>query len=42
LEAKNNREQVDILQLNEDISLIVEKINKLRVDIDLIINEIEA
>lgn len=42
LEAKDNREQVDILQLNEDISLIVEKINKLRVEIDLIINEIEA
>lgn len=42
VEAKDNREQVDIKQLNEDISLTVYKINKLRADIDTIIKEIEA
>jgi type I restriction enzyme M protein len=42
VEAKDNREQVDIKQLNKDISLTVEKINKLRADIDSIIKEIEA
>jgi len=40
--AKDNRELVDILQLNAEIEKTVEKINKLRGDIDLIINEIEA
>jgi len=42
IEAKDNREQVDISQLNEEVSKTVEKINTLRADIDLIINEIEA
>lgn len=42
VEAKDNREQVDIKQLNEEISVTVEKINKLRADIDSIIKEIEA
>jgi type I restriction enzyme M protein len=42
VEAKDNREQVDITQLNQEISLTVEKINKLRADIDNIIKEIEA
>jgi type I restriction enzyme M protein len=42
VEAKDTREQVDITQLNEEIALTVEKINKLRTDIDAIIQEIEA
>ena len=42
VEAKDNREQVDIKQLNQEISSTVEKINKLRADIDSIIKEIEA
>jgi type I restriction enzyme M protein len=42
VEAKDTREQVDIQQLNQEISLTVEKINRLRADIDGIINEIEA
>jgi len=42
VEAKDNREQVDITKLNEEISQTVVKINKLRTDIDVIIKEIEA
>jgi type I restriction enzyme M protein len=42
VQAKDNREQVDIKQLNENISSTVMKINKLRADIDSIIKEIEA
>ncbi len=42
VEAKDNRELVDITQLNQEISQTVEKINKLRADIDTIIKEIEA
>lgn len=42
VEARDNREQVDIKQLNEEISLTVNKINKLRADIDTIIKAIEA
>lgn len=42
VEAKDNRETVDITQLNAAISKTVEKINALRVDIDAIIKEIEA
>jgi type I restriction enzyme M protein len=42
VEAKDNREQVDIRQLNQEISFTVEKINQLRADIDNIIKEIEA
>jgi len=42
LEAKDNREHVDIAQLNEAIAATVEKINKLRADIDEIVKEIEA
>jgi len=41
VEAKDNREQVNIQQLNQEISTTVEKINRLRVDIDEIIKEIE-
>lgn len=42
IEAKDNREQVDITKLNLEISKTVEKINALRSDIDKIIKEIEA
>jgi type I restriction enzyme M protein len=42
IEARDNREKVDISVLNQEISLTVEKINKLRTDIDSIIKEIEA
>jgi type I restriction enzyme M protein len=40
--AKDNREKINIAELNEEVSNTVEKINTLRADIDLIINEIEA
>jgi type I restriction enzyme M protein len=40
--AKDNREQVNIAELNTEISKTVEKINTLRAAIDTIINEIEA
>jgi type I restriction enzyme M protein len=40
--AKDNREQVDITQLNVEIVTTVEKINALRLSIDEIINEIET
>lgn len=42
VEAKDNREIINIAELNKEISLTVDKINKLRADIDAIINEIEA
>ena len=38
--AKDNREQVDITQLNAEISTTVEKINALRISIDEIINSL--
>jgi type I restriction enzyme M protein len=40
--AKDNREKINIAELNEEVSKTVEKINSLRADIDLIIKEIEA
>ena len=40
--AKDNREKVDIAQLNEEIATTVDKINRLRMSIDAIINEIES
>lgn len=40
VEAKDNREQVDIEKLNVEISQIVDKINVLRDDIETIIKEI--
>lgn len=40
--AKDNREQVNIAQLNAEIAKTVERINVLRVSIDDIINEIEG
>lgn len=42
VEAKDNREKVDIKQLNTEISRTVEKIYALRLSIDEIIKEIEA
>ena len=40
--AKDNREDVNITQLNAEIATTVEKIDKLRAAIDLIVKEIEA
>jgi type I restriction enzyme M protein len=42
VEAKDNREYLDIHHLNEEISITVDKINKLRSNIDSIIKEIEV
>jgi type I restriction enzyme M protein len=42
LEAKDTREVIDITQLNAEIKNTVEKIDKLRADIDSIVAEIEA
>lgn len=40
--AKDLRVKINIAELNEEVSNTVKKINTLRADIDLIINEIEA
>jgi type I restriction enzyme M protein len=42
VEAKDNREQIDIKELNKEIDVTVQKIEKLRFEIDKIIKEIEA
>jgi type I restriction enzyme M protein len=42
LETKDHREQFDIVELNTEVTRTVEKIDRLRIDIDSIINEIEA
>ena len=42
VEAKDNREVVDIAQLNAELKIIVTKINQLRSDIDAIVAEIEG
>ena len=42
VEARDNREKINIAELNEEVSKTVEKIDKLRADIDAIIIEIEA
>lgn len=42
VEAKDNREKVDITLLNAEIAATVLKIDKLRADIDAIVKEIEA
>jgi type I restriction-modification system DNA methylase subunit len=42
VEAKDTREVVDISKLNEEIKTTVEKIDKLRSDIDAIVEEIEG
>jgi len=42
VEAKDNREVIDITELNAEIKTTVGKIDQLRIDIDAIIAEIEA
>jgi type I restriction enzyme M protein len=42
VEGKDTREKINIVKLNEEISNTVKKIDKLRADIDNIVNEIEA
>jgi type I restriction enzyme M protein len=42
VEAKDTREVIDIAKLNAEIKTTVEKIDKLRSDIDAIIEEIEG
>lgn len=42
VEAKDNREQIDIVELNKEVAKTVVKIDQLRADIDNIIKEIEA
>ncbi|MGJ1367109.1 type I restriction-modification system subunit M [Sphingobacterium spiritivorum] len=41
VEAKDKREKIDIVELNKEVAKTVEKIDKLRADIDNIIKEIE-
>ncbi len=40
--AKDNREKINIAELNKEVSKTVDKINKLRADIDAIVKEIEG
>ena len=42
VEARDTREVIDITQLNAEIKTTVEKIDRLRADIDAIVAEIEA
>jgi type I restriction enzyme M protein len=42
VEAKDNREVTDITKLNSELKITVEKINRLRSDIDKIVAEIEG
>ena len=42
VETKDHREKINIVELNIEVSETVEKINKLRTDIDSIIKKIEA
>ncbi len=42
VEAKDNREAVDITKLNSELKITVEKINRLRADINTIVAEIEG
>jgi type I restriction enzyme M protein len=42
VEAKDNREVVDITQLNAEVSTTVKRIDQLRTEIDAIIAEIEG
>jgi len=41
VEARDDREPIDIAELNREIAQTVEKINRLRTEIDNIISEIE-
>jgi type I restriction enzyme M protein len=40
--AKDNREKINIAELNKEISKTVDKTNALRADMDYIINVIES
>jgi type I restriction enzyme M protein len=42
VEVKDNREVVEITQLNAELKITVAKIDKLRVEIDAIVAEIEG
>ena len=42
MEKEDSREKIDIKVLNQQITEIVERENKLRLEIDKIISEIEA
>jgi len=42
IEAKDNREKIDIVELNNEVSKTVEKIDRLRAEINAIIQEVEA
>jgi type I restriction enzyme M protein len=42
IEAKDNREVVDIGELNAELKITVAKIDQLRADIDAIVAEIEG
>ena len=42
MEKEDTREKIDIILLNKQIAEIVERENKLRLEIDKIISEIEA
>lgn len=42
VEAKDNREVVDITELNAELKITVAKIDQLRADIDAIVAEIEV
>ncbi|WP_294276695.1 type I restriction-modification system subunit M [uncultured Chryseobacterium sp.] len=42
VEAKDNREKINIEELNKEVNLTVKKIDQLRADIDAIIKKIEA
>ncbi|MCW7762230.1 type I restriction-modification system subunit M [Photorhabdus luminescens] len=42
VEAKNNREEIDITKLNAELKITVKKIDQLRADIDAIVAEIEG
>ena len=42
MEAKDNREVVDITQLNAELKTTVAKIDQLRKEIDAIVSEIEG
>jgi type I restriction enzyme M protein len=42
VETKDHRDKFDIVELNNEVSITVKKIDKLRADIEAIINEIEA
>ena len=42
VELKDTREKIDIVELNEEVSETVKKIDQLRADIDKIVNQLEA